>query len=246
MLLQQRVYMEHGETAEEFARLVKLAFGDHTFAPMKGTAAVAMLRSPNDLSGILLPDKVKSKSRPTVGIVLWCDDTLARYSMSASGKKRFRWRGAIGLAPGNVVIVNPKDGKRIEGFEMDPIRHRWPVEREVRLYGRAAHKVGLLETVPLDESVLAIIRGGMISPLGTRLLVRLSERKDHTDSGIFLPDHHHDREDIATVVEVGPECEEVKAGDRVIFERRGLTEIGIEGDPNLAILPESAVYTTVT
>lgn len=73
----------------------------------------------------------------------------------------------------------------------------------------------------------------MIKPLGDRVLIKMVESEETTKSGIILSSGSKEKPQIAEVVAVGPETEEVKmnvkVGDKVIINKYSGTEIKYEG-----------------
>jgi len=67
-----------------------------------------------------------------------------------------------------------------------------------------------------------------IKPLGKRLLLQVVEVEEKTKGGLILPGNAtKESENIAVVVGVGTGegLEEIKIGDKVVFEKYGNTEI---------------------
>ena len=77
----------------------------------------------------------------------------------------------------------------------------------------------------------------MIKPLGDRVLIKMKEAEETTQSGIILTANSQEKPQIAEVVEVGPgkkvdgKLEEmsVKKGDNVIVSKYAGTEVKYEG-----------------
>ena len=76
----------------------------------------------------------------------------------------------------------------------------------------------------------------IIKPLGKRVLIKQVEQEEVTKSGIVLPGTAS-KEKLITgeVLAVGKEVEDVKAGDKVIFEKYSGTEVK-DGDDSFLIL----------
>ena len=76
----------------------------------------------------------------------------------------------------------------------------------------------------------------IIKPLGKRVLIKQVEQKEVTKSGIVLPGTASKEKPITgEVLAVGKEVEDVKAGDKVIFEKYSGTEVK-DGDDSFLIL----------
>ena len=75
-----------------------------------------------------------------------------------------------------------------------------------------------------------------IKPLGKRILIKQTEQEEVTKSGIVLPGTASKEKPITgEVLAVGKEVEDVKAGDKVIFEKYSGTEVK-DGDDSFLIL----------
>lgn len=76
----------------------------------------------------------------------------------------------------------------------------------------------------------------IIKPLGKRVLIKQVEQEEVTKSGIVLPGTASKEKPITgEVLAVGKEVEDVKAGDKVIFEKYTGTEVK-DGDDSFLIL----------
>ena len=76
----------------------------------------------------------------------------------------------------------------------------------------------------------------IIKPLGKRVLIKQVEQEEVTKSGIVLPGRASKEKPITgEVLAVGKDVEDVKAGDKVIFEKYTGTEVK-DGDDSFLIL----------
>ena len=76
----------------------------------------------------------------------------------------------------------------------------------------------------------------IIKPLGKRVLIKQVEQEEVTKSGIVLPGTASKEKPITgEVLAVGKEVKDVKAGDKVIFEKYSGTEVK-DGDNSFLIL----------
>ena len=76
----------------------------------------------------------------------------------------------------------------------------------------------------------------IIKPLGKRVLIKQVEQDEVTKSGIVLPGTASKEKPITgEVLAVGKDVEDVKAGDKVIFEKYTGTEVK-DGDNSFLIL----------
>ena len=75
-----------------------------------------------------------------------------------------------------------------------------------------------------------------IRPIGERVLIKQTEQEEVTKSGIVLPGTASKEKPITgEVLAVGKDVEDVKAGDKVIFEKYTGTEVK-DGDELFLIL----------
>lgn len=76
----------------------------------------------------------------------------------------------------------------------------------------------------------------IIKPLGKRVLIKQVEQEEVTKSGIVLPGTASKEKPITgEVLAVGKDVEDVKTGDKVIFEKYTGTEVK-DGDNSFLIL----------
>ena len=85
----------------------------------------------------------------------------------------------------------------------------------------------------------------IIKPLGERVLIKQTEQEEVTKSGIVLPGTaSKEKPIIGEVLAVGPKIEEVKVGDKVIFEKYSGTEVK-DGEESYLILEKDNVLAIV-
>ena len=93
----------------------------------------------------------------------------------------------------------------------------------------------------------------MMKPLGDRVIIRLIEKEEKTQSGIFLPDTAKEKPSEGDVVAVGTGKVydngqrlplEVSVGDTVMFSKYAGTEVKIDGVDHL-ILSEHDILAIV-
>ena len=83
----------------------------------------------------------------------------------------------------------------------------------------------------------------MIKPLSDRVLIKMKEAEETTQSGIILTANSQEKPQIAEVVEIGPgkkvdgKLEEmsVKKGDNVIVSKYAGTEVKYEGEEYIIV-----------
>ena len=64
-----------------------------------------------------------------------------------------------------------------------------------------------------------------MKPLGDRVVLKQQEAEEKTKSGIILPDSAKEKPQAAVVVPVGPDVDQVKEGDKVIYTEYAGTEV---------------------
>lgn len=75
-----------------------------------------------------------------------------------------------------------------------------------------------------------------VMPLGDRVLIKLVEEQQKTQSGIYIPDTAKDKPQTGLVVAVGDGEEvKVKSGQRVLFAKFAGTEIKIDNVEHLIL-----------
>ena len=85
----------------------------------------------------------------------------------------------------------------------------------------------------------------IIKPLGKRILIKQTQQEEVTKSGIVLPGTaSKEKPIIGEVLAVGRKIEEVKVGDKVIFEKYSGTEIK-DGEESYLILEKDNVLAIV-
>ena len=85
----------------------------------------------------------------------------------------------------------------------------------------------------------------IIKPLGERVLIKQTEQEEVTKSGIVLPGTaSKEKPIIGEVLAIGLKIEEVKVGDKVIFEKYSGTEVK-DGEENYLILEKDNVLAIV-
>ena len=85
----------------------------------------------------------------------------------------------------------------------------------------------------------------IIKPLGKRILIKQTEQEEVTKGGIVLPGTvSKEKSIIGEVVAVGRKIEEIKVGDKVIFEKYSGTEVK-DGEESYLILEKDTVLAIV-
>jgi chaperonin GroES len=196
---------------------------------LPGRVAVQMHPARERVGDVWLTDRQRVVMRPMVGTVL---------AVGSSDDPRNR----ISVNPGDVVICHPEDGKRLRGFRAG----EFETSDEVRVFGIVAVHLGKPLRVPWHESVMGVLMDGTLYAAGRNVLVRLQEKSGRSAGGIVLPDRQQDRPDVAQVVSIGPSCADLSeianVGDWVLYERRALKQLRVDGDESLALIDEDGIY----
>lgn len=69
----------------------------------------------------------------------------------------------------------------------------------------------------------------MLKPIGKRVVIKRFEAEEKTASGIVIPVGSKEKPQLAEVLAVGSEVNEIKVGDKVVFKKYGGTEFEIDG-----------------
>jgi len=94
-----------------------------------------------------------------------------------------------------------------------------------------------------------------IKPLGDRVLVRVLEAKEKTESGIYLPDSAKEKPQEAEVVAVGQgkvldsgkvQAPEVKVKDKVLFGKYSGTNVTTKDGEEYLILREDDILAVIS
>jgi len=82
----------------------------------------------------------------------------------------------------------------------------------------------------------------IIKPLGKRVLIKQVEQEEVTKSGIVLPGTASKEKPITgEVLAVGKDVEDVKAGDKVIFEKYTGTEVKLDGQEYIIVKEQDII-----
>jgi chaperonin GroES len=78
-----------------------------------------------------------------------------------------------------------------------------------------------------------------VTPLESRVLVKLEKSESKTASGIIIPDTAQEKTQIGVIVAVGPGTEKepvtVKVGQKVMHDKYAGTQVKIDGDEHLIL-----------
>ncbi len=81
----------------------------------------------------------------------------------------------------------------------------------------------------------------MLIPTENKVLILADNSADKTDSGLIIPDDSKEKPMLGTVISVGQDCRQLKAGDRVIFPSMYGSKVTIEGKEH-SIMKEGDVF----
>lgn len=99
---------------------------------------------------------------------------------------------------------------------------------------------------PLTDNAIRVPK--TFTPIGNKLAVQVI-RQDTTEGGIVLPDNLRNEsipEAIcARVVAAGPECKQVKVGDKIIVPPKLAGDIVKYAGHNYIIIPEDKIHGTI-
>lgn len=80
-----------------------------------------------------------------------------------------------------------------------------------------------------------------MKPLQNRLVLKMEKKKEVSKGGVFIPESVEiNNQEIGVVVKIGPDCKEVKIGDRVILGVYSGTNITVN-DEKLLVLKETDI-----
>lgn len=165
---------------------------------------------------LLLPDNLINFWRGCVGVVIQSPNFVVK----AKGKL---------IEPpmvGDLVIVHPQDGVHIDNAEMG----KYKTSNQIRVYGAYAEYVG--EPIACDwwESIMASIDTNMnLRAYGNKSIFKKDKSVGVSDHGIFLPDGHHQRNEMAIIVSRGPLADpDAKVGDRVSYNPHYIERDGVD------------------
>lgn len=199
---------------------------DYGMECLPGIVAVEMCPRPKDVSGIVLPEDVRSEFRSDLGIVIGS--------------------GVDELEIGDQVYVRHDRGKCIEGFGI----HEPQSRSDVRFYGINGgfdfNFTGLRTSChryPFWEAVLCM---SDFRPLGKNVLVKLAPKPEKL--GVLLVNKRDvQRDPVAEVLAVGPRCEYVSVGDKVVIHEGAIDGetmflLDDEGMKDCALISEEFLY----
>lgn len=82
-----------------------------------------------------------------------------------------------------------------------------------------------------------------IKPLADRIVAVREEAQTKTASGLYLPETAKEKPTLAKVVAIGPNVENVKIGDRIVYKEYSVTELKVDGTEYLIVKEEDVLGT---
>ncbi len=83
-----------------------------------------------------------------------------------------------------------------------------------------------------------------LKTFGNKVIVKVQEAETQTQAGIFIPDTAREKPNEGTVVAIGPDVNEVKVGDTVIFPKYSTRIEREEGE--YVVLKEEDIDAAIT
>lgn len=80
-----------------------------------------------------------------------------------------------------------------------------------------------------------------VQPLADRIVAEPMEASEKTESGFYLPQDAQEKPQMAKVVEVGKDVQEIKKDDTVIHPKFGTTEVTVDGNEYMIMKEEDVL-----
>jgi chaperonin GroES len=84
----------------------------------------------------------------------------------------------------------------------------------------------------------------MIKPVGYRILVQREDKKERTDSGLYLPETSKEKPNVGKVIALGSEGDkkyDMSVGERVMFSKYDGVEVTDEGTDYVLLSADSVL-----
>lgn len=84
----------------------------------------------------------------------------------------------------------------------------------------------------------------MIKPVGYRILVQREDKKERTDSGLYLPETSKEKPNVGKVIAMGSEGDkkyDMSVGERVMFSKYDGVEVTDEGTDYVLLSADSVL-----
>lgn len=197
----------------------------------KNVVMVEMVPHQKDAKGFLITESDQARFRPDSGTVVSSRDPE--------------------FSPGQQVLVRPYRGVWFRHFSIGDYRANTS-RGEVRFYGTISANC----YNPVFEGakpIVATIEPGRVQAKKKWVFVKRDELKDNVN-GIYIPDAAQSRTCRGTVVSVGSQVDEVKEGDYITYNGKGICNVqiedveyyGLNGSPDdYCFVPESELLAII-
>lgn len=212
-------------------------------------------------SGVILPDRFTSRQRLPIATCLQAHrDTGLLPGATYVVNQRFARRvknikfGKLEIPDelGEVWMFGVTSPNRGDAFIVQPHRYvyaRIPERDPMLLIGRQTHEFpywfGLSEVESHHYgagAVFANVKGRL--EVHGRVVLKLSDRRLQSESGLHLPNSLKARSDVSMVTSVSDRCKTAKAGMHVWYQRRALDGLGL-ADDDFGVIAEDGIYAAV-
>ena len=82
-----------------------------------------------------------------------------------------------------------------------------------------------------------------IKPLADRVVAVREQANERTASGIYLPTNSQEKQAIAKIVAIGPDVNQVKVDDKIIYKEYSATELKIDATDYLIVKQDDILAT---
>ena len=80
-----------------------------------------------------------------------------------------------------------------------------------------------------------------IKPLKNKVLLKPEEVKEQKIGNLYIPDTAQEKKTIGKVIAVGPEVEDIKKDDEVLYSKYAGTEIELDGEKYIILEQEDII-----
>ena len=82
-----------------------------------------------------------------------------------------------------------------------------------------------------------------LHPLADYIVAQGDTANERTASGLYLPNNAQEKPKTATVLAIGPNVQQVKKGDRIIYKSYSTTDVKVEKDDYILVKEEDVLAT---
>ena len=211
-----------------------LAEVGRSYRARPGKVVVQLAEVKAEKRGLIIPDRTAKRFNANVGVVLAAHPKIRKWQ---HGLPIYE---ASELAPGDVVLVHPKDGKTVLGMKFGS----YECETDVVFLGCFVQAGGKVLEMPWGESIMAKVVNQRLIATQSNVVLKLSERQKERN-GLYLPDSMTFRTDVAEVVSVGPLVHDVIVGEMVLYEKGALQLVHVivdDVESEFAIIDEAGIH----